>query len=61
MFTLTLTRNLKINNNLKPCDRYVCLCLEYLDLTNKNHIKIHKKCFTLKDKTYKIFLQIYDN
>lgn len=55
MFTLTLTRN------LKPCDRYVCLCLEYLDLTNKNHIKIHKKCFTLKDKTYKIFLQIYDN
>ena len=51
------TRNIKI----KQCDRYVCLCLEYMDLTNKRHVQIQQKCVTLKDKTYKIFLQIYDN
>ena len=31
-------------HNLVPCSQRVCLCLEYLDFGNRDHVNLYKHC-----------------
>ena len=31
-------------NNIIQCTKFVCVCVEYLDITNKQHFEKYKHC-----------------
>lgn len=32
------------NSNIMPCSKQVCLCLEYLNFGNVDHVNLYKHC-----------------
>jgi hypothetical protein len=32
------------DKNIVPCDRFVCVCVEYLDFSKKSEYKTYKHC-----------------
>ena len=37
-------------NNIVPCSKYYCICIEYLNLRNEEHLKRYKYCYRTKSK-----------
>lgn len=56
--------NLKLANikniNIYPCSKGVqnCLCVNYLDFTNYDHINIYKQCLIYDKKSSKMCLKL---
>lgn len=60
-----LVKNLSIKHiNIKPCKKGVinCMCVNYLDFSNKNHYNVYEKCLSIDDKLieYKHIMQMSD-
>jgi hypothetical protein len=41
------------NINIVPCQRYVCLCIEYLNFGKSEHFNKYKHCFITNENNLK--------
>lgn len=42
-YILRITHPIK-NSSIMPCSKHVCLCLEYLNFGNVDHVNLYKHC-----------------
>ena len=42
-----------VKENIFPCGRMLCLCVEYLDFSKKNHVERYKQCMVTDLKNNK--------
>ena len=42
------------DSNLIPCNKFFCVCIEYLDFGKKEHVSIYKHCMvtSMNNKKY---------
>jgi len=33
------------NNEILPCSKYFCICIEYLNFASKKDIRLYKQCY----------------
>ena len=45
--------------NVFPCNRHFCKCIEYLDFSNSSNIRFYKNCMLTADRNAKYSKDIY--